>query len=89
MRFPINKKLVLVTTAGLISCEIVRANEKYLFVKDVKYQGVDLGKLYIDRNSIVAFSDLEEEKAVTESNSFRSRIINFGEMLKKRDSYGT
>ena len=79
-----NQKLILITTAGMISCEIVKANDNFLFAKDVEFQGTNLGKLYIDRNSVVAFSDLETEEK-TESK-LRNRIIQFSEVVKRKSN---
>ena len=60
LRFPLHTKLILVTTAGVISAEIVRATNEFVFCKNVEYQGINLGKLYIDRNAIIGFSDILE-----------------------------
>ena len=81
LRFALNTKLILVTTAGVISCTIVRATNDFIFCKDVEYQGMDLGKLYIDRNAIVGFSDIytkkQEEENMNAAIKKTARIIKF------------
>lgn len=57
LRFPLHKKVFLITVAGLIRCEIVKATENFLFCKNVKFQDCDVGNTYIDRNHVVAFSE--------------------------------
>ncbi len=86
LRFPLNTKLILLTTAGVIKCEIIRATNEYIFCKNVEYQGNDLGKLYIDRSMIVGFSDLlqkqDGEKHINDAIT-RARIIQFRDSNKK------
>ena len=86
LRFPLHTKLILVTTAGVVSAEIVRATNEFIFCKNVEYQGIDLGKLYIDRNAIIGFSDIfesnSEEKNIKEVIK-NARILNFGDYCKK------
>ena len=82
LRFPLNKKLILLTTAGVINCIIVRATNDFIFCKDVEYQGMKLGKLYIDRNSIVGFSDIYEKKPeenIKNAIKTAARIIKFSD----------
>lgn len=84
LRFPLNTELILVTTAGVINCVIVRATNDFIFCKDVVYQGIDLGKLYIDRNSIVGFSDVYKKKPEENMNDAikkSARIINFNDYV--------
>ncbi len=87
LRFPLNTKLILVTTAGVINGVIVRATDEFIFCKDVEYQGMQLGKLYIDRNSIVGFSDIYKKKAeenIKDAIKKTARIINFGDYVANK-----
>ena len=83
LRFPLNTKLILVTTAGVIKGEIIRATNEYILCRNVEYQGIDLGKLYIDRNMIVGFSDLYQKQEDAEPNIKdvikRARILQFND----------
>ena len=86
LRFPLHTKLILVTTAGVIKAEIVRATNEFVFCKNVEYQGNNLGKLYIDRNSIIGFSDILESK--TEEKDIKdaiknAKILNFNDYCKR------
>ena len=86
LRFPFNTKLILVTTAGVIKCEIIRATNEYILCKNVEYQGETLGRLYIDRSEIVGFSDTyqknsEEENIVKAIK--KARILQFRDYDKK------
>lgn len=86
LRFPLNIKLILVTTAGVIKCEIIRATNEYILCKNVEYQGIDLGKLYIDRNMIVGFTDIFQRKSGEENIEKvikRARILQFSDYDKK------
>lgn len=86
LRFPLHTKLILVTTAGVVSAEIVRATNEFIFCKNVEYQGIYLGKLYIDRNAIIGFSDIFEsnsdEKDIKEVIK-STKIHNFNDYCKK------
>ena len=84
LRFPLNTKLILVTTAGVINCIIVRATDEFIFCKDVEYQGMQLGKLYIDRNAIVGFSDIYKKKPeenIKDAIKNTARIIKFSDYV--------
>ena len=87
LRFPLNTKLILVTTAGVIKCEIIRAANEYILCKNVEYQGEDLGKLYIDRSAIVGFSDTYTKQCNEEENIVKAikkaRILQFSNYDKK------
>ena len=88
LRFPLNIELLLVTTAGVIKCTIIRATNEFIFCKNVEYQGMQLGKLYIDRNSIVGFSDIfwkktENEKEMKEVIK-KARIIKFNDYVNSK-----
>ena len=86
LRFPLNTKLILVTTAGVIKCEIIRATNEYILCKNVEYQGETLGRLYIDRSEIVGFSDTYQKNSDEENivkAIKKARILQFRDYDKK------
>ncbi len=84
LRFPLHKKLILVTTAGVVSAEIVRATNEFVFCKNVEYQGIKLGKLYIDRDAIIGFSDILEPNSEIKEVIKTTKIFNFSDYYKKQ-----
>lgn len=78
---------MLITTAGTISCEIVKANDNFLFCQNVKFQDINLDKLYVERSSVVAFTNISDKKTnVTnfEDEIKQTKIINFSKYLNEK-----
>lgn len=84
LRFPLNSKVILITTAGHIVCRIIRATNEFLFCKDVVFDGMSLDDVYVNRTSVVAFSNIVEneskEKETLENKIQQAcRIVKFNE----------
>lgn len=74
LRFPLNRRVILLTASGVITCTIVKANNNFLFCQDVEYQGLNLGKVYVDRSSVVAYGDLTEESSPKKLEKLEEKI---------------
>lgn len=85
LRFPLNQKINLITTAGQIVCVIVKAKEDVLFCSDAEFQGISLGNVYIDRKMAVAYSEItkDERNAPPLNREIKkAKIFNFNEYKK-------
>lgn len=80
LRFPLKEKILLITTAGSIIGKVIKASDDFLFCDDVEYNNISLGKLYVDRSAVVAFSRLTKEKKL-EDKITQTKIIHFNKIL--------
>lgn len=77
IRFPYNKPLSIITDNGIINGIVIKANNNFITLKNVKFNEVELeGLYYIDRSKITGYSSKSEPK---EENSVH--IINFSEVV--------
>lgn len=88
LRFPLKQNVLLITTAGCITCKITRATSDFLFCENVEYEGMNLNSVYVDRSSVIAFTSIEEnkeEELLENKINSAAKIIRF-ELLKKVNS---
>lgn len=90
LRFPLKKTVLLITTAGCITCKITKATTDFLYCEDAVYDDMDLNNIYVDRASVVAFTLMEEEKKEEDllGNKIQNttgKIIRF-QLLRKANS---
>lgn len=77
LRFPLNQRVILITTAGIVSCLIVKAKEDFLFCKDVKYDQINLGSVYVDRKSVIGYSDdISESTEIIDDSNEQTKNLN-------------
>lgn len=86
LRFPYNKRLILITTVGVIQCEIIKATELFVMCVNLEYQNISIpGSFYLERSSIVGFSIISvknfqknNEPIVNETTEgLKSKILQF------------
>lgn len=84
LRFPLNRTVMLITSAGCITCKITKATNNFLYCENVIYDNIDLKNVYVDRNSVVAFTNIEENKEESLENKIQKvgKIIQF-KLLQK------
>ena len=88
LRFPLNKKLILLTTAGILSGTIVKINNNYLVLDGVVHnymRGVG-DNVFIDRKHVVGYVERPPDYSLDINNmenksTKRCKVISFKEAI--------
>lgn len=83
LRYPLNRPVLLITTAGVINGTIIKASKDFFFCENVKFQDYSMDHIYLDRASVIAYSDLTEKEDLTPKNERKiqqAKIIKFNQI---------
>ena len=79
LRFPLNKKVMIVTTNGAFCGFLILATNEFIYMTNVyTYDGSPLRDMFIDRDKILGYSIWEDEKEKKQAKiiKFKKRSLN-------------
>lgn len=86
LRFPLNVKIKLITPIGIINCIIKHITNHYLYCVDVyiEYNRTKLNDLYLNRNNVFGFHEVQNKIELNSKKTNKTKIINFSDYFNNK-----